>query len=136
MYFQSYEANTGRILYTTFTTPELVEKIGNDGEFLIEGAGEAMTHYVDISQTPPIITERPATQTTQDKPTITAGSDDYLTISGLPQPCCVTIGTEDYDVPDGVLEWSSLLPGDYKILVTAWPYLDWEGKVTVLASAT
>jgi hypothetical protein len=46
----------------------------------------------------------------------------------------VTVGSAAYDVPDGVLEWSSPMPATYVIRAEAFPYREWKGEVTVVES--
>ena len=55
-----------------------------------------------------------------------------MTLSGLPIPCNISINGTAFDVKDGLLEMTTLLPGDYVIRAEAFPFVDWEGKVTAL----
>lgn len=99
----------------------------------VAGGYQAAEKYVDISRKPPFVRDRPAMAALQDKRTITADGEDFMTLSGLPRPCRVLIDSTEYEVSDGTLEWGTLMPGEYKITVTAWPYHDWEGEVTAVA---
>jgi hypothetical protein len=100
----------------------------------IVGDYDIGTNYVNLTQSPPAITPRPSMPITQDRTTITADGDEVMTLSGLPIPCTVRIKGNVYDVPDGVLEWATLMPATYPITVEAFPYLNWEGEVTANAS--
>lgn len=48
------------------------------------------------------------------------------TISNLPIPCTVMVEWVTYNVDDGVFEFSSPLPGPYKCIISAVPYLTTE----------
>ena len=99
------------------------------GICLIEGKGDNSTHYVDITHTPHKIVERIPQTTKQNKSQIRADGNDILILSDLPVPCSVRIGETTYEVDDGVLEWSTVLVGEYPITINSFPYLDWEAEV-------
>ena len=96
----------------------------------IEGTFDHETHYVaDPSGDNPMPRQRPEQATAQDASIVANGTS--LTLSSLPEPCVVRIAGRAYDVPDGVLEWTTSQPGVYPIIVEAFPYLDWHGEVEV-----
>ena len=99
------------------------------GICLIEGEGEASTHYVDITQTPHKIVPRTPQRTAQSTLQIAADGNDSLILSDLPIPCSVRIGEATYEVDDGVLEWSTVLVGKYPITINSFPHLDWKAEV-------
>jgi hypothetical protein len=123
-----YDPSTGRILASRSGTKKSV-----DMEELphIAGDYDIEANYIDLSQSPPAVAPRPAMEIIQGKQSIAAGGTDAMTLSGLPVPCHVRIGSAEYGVTDGTLEWSSLMPAAYEIEVTAFPYLDWRGEVEV-----
>ena len=102
------------------------------GERLVEGKGDASEDYVDLSGDSPIIASRPNMRIEQSRKTVFADGRDAVLLAGLPVPCSVTVGEQAYEVPDGELEWSTLMPGNYKVRVSAWPFLDWESEVEAL----
>jgi hypothetical protein len=127
-----YDPNTGKILgqRTGFYRDILSEPYS-----YILGEGDSHTQYVDTTNALLTIRARPHMEAHPDKTTITADGEDTMTLSSLPISCTVTIGGTVYTVPDGVLEWSTLMPGEYPITISAFPYLDWEGKVTAIAGS-
>lgn len=122
-----YDPGTGEI---TGTRTGMLRDIENEEYPYVIGMGCTEAQYVDLDTME--IRDRPAMAVTQDKRSIAAGGTDAMTLSGLPVPCHVRIGTAGYGVTDGELEWSSLMPAVYEIEVTAFPYLDWRGEVEVV----
>lgn len=50
--------------------------------------------------------------------------------SGLPNPATVRVGEESFEVPDGVAELSFMVPGTYRVEITAFPFQDSAYEVT------
>ena len=134
MLFQSYDPKTGRILYSGENIPSIIDLLVERGESIVPGEGNDSAHYVDIRQSPPVICPRPHQETRCDRTELVADGKDTLVLSGLPLPCAVQIGERRYEVEDGELEWSTLMPGTYYIHVEAFPYLDWDAEVSAIAS--
>jgi len=67
-----------------------------------------------------------------DKTTLTADGIDTCVLSELVSECKVSVDKIDYIVTDGVFEFSTDLPGVYKIRVEAFPYLPKEWEVTAI----
>jgi len=130
--YQCYDPKTGRIFSTVTVSEDIAEHMQAQGEALIEGDGNDLEHFIDVSISPPKIRERPKQTTRQDKTHIKADGEDMMTLSGLPIPCNISINGTAFDVKDGLLEMTTLLPGDYVIRAEAFPFVDWEGKVTAL----
>lgn len=124
-----YDNDTGRILCHYTVTEDIFEYMVSQGVHLLKGAADANTQYVDVSVNPPVLAERPAQSTTQDKTEIQADGVDTMTLVSLPSPCSVNIGGETYVVQDGVFSWGTVDRGTYPFVVTAFPYLDFEGTV-------
>jgi hypothetical protein len=124
-----YDAHTGRIVGYTCGPRSMV--LLNETVF-VEGNYSPDTHYIDLSGDEPTPRERPAMPVSQDKAEITADGEDFISLAGLPELCRVRIGSAEYDVPDGALEWSTVMPATYKIEIEAFPYRDWEGEVTAI----
>lgn len=102
----------------------------------IEGAYGAAEYYVGRDGSLPTMRLRPKQETRQGKGSISADGKDALVLFGLPAPCSVWVGEHRYEVEDGELEWSTLMPGTYHIRVEAFPYLDWGSEVTAIAGST
>ena len=128
--FQSYDPETGKIIYTIRMEPDGVEEITKKfGEHLAERNGNGVTHYVDVRASPPVLREKQPQQTRLDKGELKANGEDFITLSDLPIPCKVRIGEDLYQVNDGILEWGTLRRGDYHITVEAVPFLVWDAEV-------
>lgn len=100
------------------------------------GIYDFKTHYVDTCRVRPQVTRRPPQTVKLNKGKFVADGKDTLVLSGLPVPCAVQVGEHRYEVEDGELEWSTLMPGVYRIRVEEFPYLDWESEVTAIADST
>jgi hypothetical protein len=125
-----YSPENGRILASRYGQQKSIEL---EGLPYVPGTYDSGTHYIDITQTPPVAVLRAVPQISQNKSTISAGGEETMTLRGLPPSCVVTIGDIRYDVPDSELEWGTLMPATYSVRVEAFPYLDWESEVTVVA---
>lgn len=126
-----YVPDTGMILGTRTGQKASIEC---DALPYVEGVYSAAEHYVDTKELRPAVRPRPKQETLQSKTSVVADGRDALVLSALPVPCVVQIGENRYEVDDGELEWSTLLPGAYYIRVEAFPYLDWESEVITVAS--
>jgi len=117
-----YDPGTGRIVGTFgCSSPELFEfNMGGDTNY-VDGFQDDAVAYVDITASPPVVIARP-TQDTQLTGTA---------LTGLPIPCELRVGGETFTVEDGEADLAIAMPGTYPITVTAWPYQDWRGEVTV-----
>lgn len=111
----------------------LRKTIDREGLPYLEGEYHSDKYYVDITTAPHRVEPRPAMPVSQKSSVIHADGNDILVLSGLPEPCAISIGNHDYSVGDGTLEWSTLMPGVYPIRVRAWPYVDFKGEVTAVA---
>lgn len=127
-----YAPETGMILGTRTGQRASIEC---DELPYVEGAYNAAECYVDMGGLSPAIRPRPQQETQQDKTSVVADVQDALVLSRLPVPCTVRIGGHEYEVDDGELEWSTLLPGTYPVRVEAFPYLDWESEVIAVAGS-
>ena len=126
-----YDPETGRI--TAIRLGPYAD-IANEGYSFILGDADILTEYVDITQPTLEIKKRPLMDITQDTDIMYADGSDTMVLSGLPIPCEVTIGGQVYQVPDGIFEFQTTAAGDYKIIVSAFPYMDWESEVIAVAS--
>lgn len=125
--YTRYEARTGRVV-DVLDIPE--QNYDHYALLLYEGYVSGETHYFVDGQ--PI--DRPAQQTGIDVTTIDVAADEAATLSGLPDPCLVTVsspatGTETVAVTGGELTLSVGVPGEYAVTVEAFPHLPWETVV-------
>jgi hypothetical protein len=104
-----YEPATGRIRMTAFLSDVSHAALTQQEEPRIEGHFEAATHYVVDGAAIP----RPANNT------LLSGT----LLNGLPQPCAIAINGTVYQCADDHADLS-LPPGEYRITVSAWPYID------------
>ena len=128
MQVTEYDPVTGRLL-GVWTSGDDVDRFVFPH---VMGRHDTRTEYVDINGNVSKTLPRPAQGTRQDKTHIKADGEDMMTLSGLPIPCNISINGTAFDVKDGLLEMTTLLPGDYVIRAEAFPFADWEGKVTAL----
>ena len=130
MWFE-YAPDTGKILSVLYIPDETAEAaIKEFGAHLIKSETDvSMTHYVDLSSIPPVLKPRLSQFTVQDKQEILANGQDELKLSNLPVPCEVSFNQFAYQVDDGELTWTTLMPAIYQIKVEAFPFLDFESEV-------
>ncbi|MFM2045237.1 MAG: hypothetical protein RLY86_3813 [Pseudomonadota bacterium] len=65
-----------------------------------------------------------------DKTAILADGIDTATLSGLPDPCTVTVNGQDHSVTGGVLELDADHPGTYRVEIRHFPYRDFVQEIT------
>ena len=133
MWFE-YAPDTGKILSVLYIPDATAEAAIKELEaHLIKSETDvSMTHYVDVSVTPPVLKPRPSQSTIQDKKEIIANGQDELMLSNLPVPCEVSFNQFAYQVDDGELTWTTLMPAIYQIKVEAFPFLDFESVVKAI----
>jgi hypothetical protein len=88
------------------------------------------THYVDITQSPPVIAVSTANPAALDKASILSDNTDTATISGIPNPSTFQVTGPEWvngEVLDGTLAFTTDEPGEYTITITSdHRYLDKE----------
>lgn len=127
MQITEYDPETGKILGVWMMDDETA---ANWKHPHVIGRYIPMEHFVDITVTPPTPKKRPPQNTRQSKAKIAPDGVEVVTLSGLPVPCRVEVGVDEYEVTDGVFEWGTRRAGTYPLRVVAFPFLDWEGTVT------
>lgn len=123
-----YDAADGRIKRFGNAPPDHVAIQAGPGEVAIEGSGSDTGHYVVSGA----IVPRPTMPTSIDKTECLADGVDVVTISGVPNPTDVRVSgpaSEVMQVTDGALELTFDVPGRYRILLQAFPYLDHEYQI-------
>ena len=58
------------------------------------------------------------------------------TLSGLPDPCSITINDQSYTVTGGQVELDFPQPGQYHIQLSAWPWQTVQLDITIAADET
>lgn len=86
--------------------------------------------YVDMDTMTPV--ERPNMPLTVTKTNILANGVDTVMISGIPFGTRMTSPLGDAVVEDGVVEFTTTIPGEYAIHLSLFPYLD--NKVVIYAT--
>lgn len=127
--YQRYDPKTGRIFSTVTVAEDIAGHMRAQGETLIEGEGNDLEHFVDVSISPPKIRERQKQTTRQDKKRIKADGEDVCTISALPKPCILDLNGERIEVGDGAFLFSTVFSSVYQIRVEAFPWQDWIGEI-------
>ena len=123
------DKGTGRIARVVQCHITQINFQARDHEFIVQGGSNDATQYV-LNK---VITDRPANPTVLDKAKIAVDGEE-ATISGLPEPCIVSIDDVAYEVPDGVLVFDLDQLGAYKIEVSdCFPYLDKELTIEGIA---
>ncbi|MFP3556427.1 hypothetical protein [Paraburkholderia sp. SIMBA_054] len=107
----------GQIQYYASVPPFMLEsQTVPAGCELVEGVGQAETHYVSNH----VVVERPVSSATLDG----------MTLRTLPVPCTITIGSTAHACTDDHCELEFSLPGSYVVVVSAFPMLDATFEVT------
>ena len=107
--FTLYKLATGE-MDATITCQQETAGINTPAGFgRVDGAWDSQKYYVANG----VVTAK-----TSMSPVVTGS-----TISNLPIPCTVEVEWVVYQVDDGVFEFSSPLPGPYKWIISAVPYL-------------
>lgn len=77
-----------------------------------------------------VLTVRPVADIAIDRTEIAVDDTDAATITGLPDPCRVTIDGVAHDVVGGTLEITSTMPATYSIRFDQWPWTPWSTVIT------
>lgn len=103
----------------------------------LEVDSDADTQYVQVLSETPTIVDRPYLQISIDTTSIIAGGGDYLTLTGLPDPCQIIIDAPDptvqttiTEVSGGGFEFEAATPGIYTIEVRRFPFLPFKIEIT------
>lgn len=129
MTFVVYDSNTGQIASVGDCPPEFEddqqgwkpEHAVLTGQTVEPGAHS--THYVDVTQNPPVVTAKQANPITADKTQVTADGVDAVTFSNVPVGT-IARGEQDIIVNDGFLEMTCDTPITFRVLFLHPEYLD------------
>lgn len=99
-----------------------------------EGDASPDEYYVDVYVSPPVVRPSPPMDLTINKTEIAADGIDYVEISGFPLETQIHLpdGSTIIEDGDGVLQWSTAVPGEFRIYWTHYRFLNGE----VIVSAT
>lgn len=116
--FVRYQVATGKITMTV-NAPEYMMQAQplEEGEDVLLGKANLKTDYILDQQVVP----RPPC------PAILEGLD----LSDLPVPCLITINGKPYSTERQALTLNFPNPGKYRLVISAFPYLDGSFEVTV-----
>lgn len=108
-----------------------------EGYGLFEAVGTSDAHYVVMLDETPVVVERPPIPCQFDRLTLTAGNGDFITITGLHNPCELVIDNPDptvetwrVTVEDGGFEFEADTPGTYTIEISRFPFLPARIEIT------
>lgn len=111
---------------------------GADNHGLLVQDGDPDKSYVYVVGGVPTVDVRPPIPYQIDKTTITAGGTDFLTISGLHNPCDVIVDAPDplvettiTTVTGGSFEFAAEDPGLYTIEISRFPFIPMKLEITV-----
>jgi hypothetical protein len=114
-----------------------VDAYGGAEHDVIDSPADPEVHYVYIVGETASVIERPPIPYQIDKTTITADGVDFLTISGLHNPCDVIVDDPDplvetstITVTGGSFEFSAEDPGLYTIQISRFPFLPMTLEIT------
>src|SRR4051812_38302885 len=104
-YTTVYRKDTGQIVSTGYFSCEdemvdinfaiRADQYGGRDHDVIDAQSDTAIHYVIVMGDRTIIAERPHIPYQVDKTTLTAGTGDYITITGLHNPCELVIDDPD-----------------------------------------
>lgn len=139
-FFTPYRKSTGEILFTSGFSCEddnveanyahrLNSLDGAEHDFIRSPADPAI-HYVTILGDERMVMEKPPMPYDIDKTVVVANGEDFITISGLHDPCEVVIDDPDplvetvtTTVTGGSFEFSADMAGIYTIQIDEFPFL-------------
>lgn len=114
-----------------------VRMFGETGYGYVPVEANTETHYVVILDGVPVISDRPSIPYQVDRLTLTAGNGDYITITGLHNPCELIFDDPDpmvqtwtAVVEDGGFEFEADNPGVYTIEIKRFPFISAKIQVT------
>lgn len=110
---------------------------GADAHAITEGGSDPARHFVATLGGEPAVQERPAMQARADRTAVAADGVDEATLTGLPDPCTITVDADDPDTETSVHEvagggfvFAAETPGTYSVTVDHWPFLPWRVEFT------
>lgn len=129
-YIAEYDTISGRI-FSVCSLSKLLPVLQHQDEHrkFIDIDSDIIPMFEKYYVSSDVALERPCQQTYIDKQNVTADDTDIITLSCLPDNAKISVFGETFTVDDGTLELTFGTPGDYKIKVECFPYLDWEETI-------
>lgn len=112
----------GEILRTGFCQALAVLLQARAGEMVIEGLADDLTEFVDVYNYYQVA-KKLALPVECSKFSLIADGVDEVQVTNIPNPGVVTVDGARFEVTDGAFEFSVDLPGEYEVVVEAFPYL-------------
>lgn len=88
---------------------------------------DGSAHYYDLVSS---FLDRPEITATPNKLTILANGSDQFILTGLPEPCTVTVESATFTVTDGEFGFTTILAGAYTVTAEQFPYITKTWEVT------
>lgn len=113
-----------------------------DGTFveshaLVEEDANPAMQYVQVLDSVAAVVDKPELVIEIDRTEIVADGEDFVTLTGLPDPCEIIIDDPDPTVETtmtqvfgGGFEFAAATPGVYTIEVRRFPFLAWKAEIT------
>ena len=132
--------HTGRIFHVMHTVPDRAEdRMSAAGRRFVSvpampAPAEDLLANWYVAPVP-----RPDMPVKVDRTAIAADGRDACVVTGLPEPCAMTVDGAMTEIPAdesgrrGRVAFSTDRPGVYEVVITAWPYRD--ARFTVTAAA-
>jgi hypothetical protein len=130
-YFTEYDPSTGKIgAIFSIREDEVEFQILPPGNILIPGKYEYKNQYIKETATGPDVLPRPVMTPRWNNTPLKADGIDVTLLLDLPDPCTVTFSGPglclEGEVIGGIAEFTTDVAGEHKVLVRAFPYLDYE----------
>jgi hypothetical protein len=139
-YVAVYKKSTGEIVHIgAFSCDEgsvdlnfsaRVSQFGDEEYDFIEASADRTIHYVAVLDDQRIVIEKPPIPYSVDRTVVVSGGEDFITISGLHDPCEIVIDDPDplvetvtETVTGGSFEFSAATVGVYTIEIEKFPFL-------------
>ena len=121
----------GEILRTGVCQASAVLLQARAGEMSMEGIADDRTEFVDTYNYYQVA-KKLAIPVECSKINLAADGVDEVKITNIPNPGAVIVNGFRSEVVDGVFEFSVDLPGEYEVVVQAFPYLPAVFEVTAI----
>ena len=139
MRYIEFNFNNGEITGYYDVPEEIAEIMKQNGQHIIQSdTAFHDTHYVEIASL--TVKERPEQNTVIDR--TECNVNEIITLSGVPNPCSVKVEItgysekKNYEVSDGIFEWSTDFPATYLFTVEAFPFKEFKTEVNVIEGST
>lgn len=125
--FIKYHTQSGRIRQAMDISPEEANLYEEPGwsVMTVDTPPTLSTDYVLAGA----VTPRP-TLPAFNRTSILANGTDTATLSGLPDPCAVTVNGVAHSIVGGTLELDADYPGTYRVEIRQFPYRDFVQEIT------